>query len=179
MPDVADGDRGEPGEVDGAGEGGPDIAKQPQAADPREVDRTSPWIYFWGGTLLVAAVTAFMWHLHQITPPTNPTETGVRAEIWLFLALPGVSMAVLGGYLFWKIRDGWLPYRLHRSDHLLTLVQLLPGTALAAAGNILPPEHELVDSWPVSPSWASLGLGTLVSLLLVRKFGKAPAATSE
>ena len=178
VPDSAAGKDVEPGQDDGDDEGGPDTAEHPQTADRGKVDRTSPWIYFWAGTFLVVGVSTFMWHLHQLTPPANAAETGVRAEIWLFLAIPGVSLAFLGVYLRGRVKDGWVQYRLDLRDHLVTAVQLLPGTAIAAAGNILPPDHELVASWWINPGWASLGLGTLVSILLVRKF-EDPAKTSS
>lgn len=138
----------------------------------RIVDTTSPWVYLILGAVVVAIVTWLMGQFHQWAPPKDPTETGVRAELWLFLAIPGATMALLGAYMFVKARRGWVLYRQGWKNHLDTALQLVPGTAIAAVGNVLPVDHVLVATWPLTPSWISLILGALVSFLLVRKFDK-------
>lgn len=154
------------------GQPGPAAVDQRKKPRASRSDTTSPWFYLILGFIVVLATTMLMWLFHLWAPPKDPTETGVRAEIWLFLAIPGVTMVLLGAYMFWKARRDWVLYRMNRKDLLVTAVQLVPGTALAALGNVLPVDHDLVSTWPITPSWASLILGVLVSVLLVRKFEK-------
>lgn len=135
-----------------------------------KVDTTSPWFYLITGLAGVIFTTWLLLMFNAWAPPKDSAETGIRAEIWLFLAIPTVTMALLGAYMFWKKRNNWVLQRMTLKDLLETAVQLVPGTALAVLGNVLPVDHALVASWWITPSWASMFLGTLVSILLVRKF---------
>ncbi|MFD0047008.1 hypothetical protein ACFVGV_17640 [Pseudarthrobacter scleromae] len=163
---------GKPERDDSADEGSPDPVQQLQDAESRERDTANPLAHFWVGFALVAVVTAFAIWLYRSTGPVGTSEIWLLIGIWGFMAVPGVSLLILGLYLKKKASKGWLAYKLNRRDYLVTLLQLLPGTAIAALGNVLPADSQLVGPWLVPVSWTSLALGTAVSFLLVRHLKK-------
>lgn len=144
-----------------------DLGQPPTS--PGKVDSTSPWTHFLIGVALSAPVCAIAIWLF-VAYPAGPDNAWLLVRYTAFMLVPGLSLAVLGLYIRRQKKNHLVMYALNRHDYLTMAVQFLPGTLIAVLGNLLPTEPTLFG-W-LSISWASIVLGTCVSIMVVRKFGK-------
>ena len=142
-------------------------------ASSETVDQANPAKTFWTGFWLTIIVSVGLLAVALINPPADPSERGDFARVLLFLASPGLCVAGLGLYLMQKEKR-WVSLKLNRSDYLYTFVQLLPGTAIAALGNMVPNESPFWAPFKDWGGWLSLAFGVLVSVLLLPKFERRP-----
>jgi hypothetical protein len=160
-------------ELDGgsAGEGAP-LDQGPQGGQTTppsgKIDSTSPWFHFWIGAAMAAVVTAIAIWL-SVAYPAAKDNARLLLTYWAFMFVPGLSLAGLGLYMLRQQRRGLVMYALNRHDYLAMALQFFPGTAISVLGNLLPSDLKVIG---LSISWVSIILGTGVSIMVVRKFGK-------
>ncbi|MCY1676849.1 hypothetical protein OVA06_19450 [Pseudarthrobacter sp. SL88] len=137
-------------------------ADSAERAHPIEKEDTvSPWPPFFMGIFISAVAVGSAIYVYQTTGPVGPNEIGLLIRLTAFIAIVGVTLIGLGIYIRRTQKSGRIFYKLRPKDYVTLILQLLPGAALAALGNTLTPEF----------GWLSLGLGTAVSVLLVRRSG--------
>lgn len=162
---AADENHNEPSEGASSGQTDP----EDPTATPGKVDNTSPWAHFWiGVTLSVPVIAIAIWLF--VAYPAGPDNTWLLVRYSAFMLAPGLSLAVLGLYIRRQKKNQLVMYALSRHDYLTMALQFLPGTLISILGNLLPSEPMLFG-W-ITISWASIVLGTCVSIMVVRKFGK-------
>jgi hypothetical protein len=113
-------------------------------------------------TIVVAAGGAAA--LYPLNGPVGSEGIWMLARIALFFAVVGVAVIVLGIYMKKILKAGKVFYRLGCREYGALVLQLAPGFVLSWLGNTLEPEY----------GWLSLGIGTALSVLFLRKTGPKP-----
>lgn len=134
----------------------------------RKLDKTKAWTQFLLGGALVAIVAAGALVVFLTTPHADPWLTVRWAA---FMLIPGFCMIGIGFYYRKQRQDGAIAYALGLKDYGVMFLQLLPGTLIAALGNVIANDPGIA-SWSSAFGWVSFFLGTAVSILVVRKFEK-------
>lgn len=99
--------------------------------------------------------------LHLTNPPFEPEEMSWLFRASAFVGVTGLAAIGLGIYIFRMLRRGKVFYKQGPRDYGFLLLQLAPGAILSGLGNTLTPEF----------GWISLGLGTALSVLFLRRTG--------